>query len=73
MGILNFLSKPFAPEEDDSEFLDWYSERSTKTGISPNPYDQEHYYDYKAAYEAGEDKKTSERRIKTSIRRIRNR
>ena len=53
MAILDFLSKPFAPEEDDSEFLDWYSERSTKTGISSDPYEREHYYDYKAAYKAG--------------------
>ena len=53
MPILDFLAEPFAPEEDDPEFLDWYSERASKSGVSSDPYDPEQYYDYKAAYEAG--------------------
>ena len=53
MPILDFLAEPFTPEEDDPEFLDWYSERAIQSGISSDPYEPEHYYDYKAAYEAG--------------------
>ena len=52
MAILDFLAKPLAPEED-VEFLDWYRERAEKSGISLDPDEPEHYYDYRAAYEAG--------------------
>ena len=37
----------------EEEFLKWFSERASKSGINPNPYEPEHYYDYKAAYKAG--------------------
>ena len=54
MAILDFLSKPLAPQEDTG-FLDWYSDIAKKTNISPDPNDPKHYYDYRAAYEAGVD------------------
>jgi len=52
MGLLDFLSKPFEPEED-VEFLDWYSGVAERSNLSPDPDDPKHYYDYRAAYEAG--------------------
>ena len=54
MGVLDFLSKPMAPEEDD-EFSRWYSDIAEKSNLSPDPDDPRHYYDYRAAYEAGAD------------------
>ncbi len=56
MAILDFLSKPFSPDESDegdADFLDWYSRLAKKADINPNPDDPRHYYDYRAAYEAG--------------------
>ena len=52
MGILDFLSKPFAPEED-VEFSHWYSNIAEKSNLSSDPDDPRHYYDYRAAHEAG--------------------
>ena len=52
MAILDFLSRPLAPE-DDSEFLDWYSSIAEKSKLSHDPDDPRHYYDYRAAFEAG--------------------
>ena len=52
MGLIDFLSKPLAPEED-VEFSHWYSGIAEKSGISPDPDDPRHYYDYRAAYEEG--------------------
>ena len=55
MALLDFLSKPFRPEEssDESEFSEWYSGIAEKSNLSPNPDDPRLYYDYRAAYEAG--------------------
>ena len=56
MAILDFLSKPFSPNEfgeGEADFLDWYSSLAEKANISPDPDDPRHYYDYRAAYEAG--------------------
>ena len=52
MAILDFLSKPFEPEED-VEFLDWYSGVAERANLSPDPDDPRHYYDYRSAYKAG--------------------
>tara|TARA_R110000824_G_scaffold65983_3_gene171453 strand:+ start:143 stop:481 length:339 start_codon:yes stop_codon:yes gene_type:complete len=52
MGVLDFLSKPFKPEED-VEFAHWYSNIAEKSNLSPDPDDPKHYYDYRAAYESG--------------------
>ena len=52
MGIFDLLSKPLAPEEDD-EFSRWYSNIAERSNLSPDPDDPRHYYDYRAAYEAG--------------------
>jgi hypothetical protein len=54
MAILDFLSKPLAPEED-AEFLNWYSNIAERSNLSRDPDDPKHYYDYRAAYEAGAD------------------
>ena len=54
MGVLDFLSKPLKPEED-VEFLDWYLNIAERSGISSDPSDPKHYYNYRAAYEAGAD------------------
>ena len=53
MGLLDFISKPFEPGEDDPEFLDWYSKIAEKANLSSDPNDPRHYYDYRAAYESG--------------------
>jgi hypothetical protein len=60
MPILDFLSKPLRPTRvDDREvrkedmFLDWYSDIASKSNLSLNPDDPRHYYDYRAAFEAG--------------------
>ena len=52
MGLIDFLSKPLAPEED-VEFSHWYSNIAEKSNLSPDPDDPRHYYDYRSAYEAG--------------------
>ena len=52
MAVLDFLSKPLAPEED-VEFSHWYSNIAEKSNLSPDPDDPRHYYDYRAAYESG--------------------
>ena len=52
MAILDFLAKPLAPEEDP-EFSEWYSNIAERSNLNPNPDDPRHYYDYRAAYEAG--------------------
>ena len=39
--------------EDDAEFADAYSKYSKLNGLSPRPDDFKHYYDYRAAWEAG--------------------
>ena len=52
MGILDILSKPLAPEED-VEFSHWYSNIAEKSNLSTDPDDPRHYYDYRAAHEAG--------------------
>ena len=52
MGVLDFLSKPLAPDEDTG-FSEWYSDIAEKSNLSPDPSDPRHYYDYRAAYEAG--------------------
>ena len=52
MAVLDFLSKPLAPEED-VEFSHWYSNIAEKSNLSPDPDDPRHYYDYRAAHEAG--------------------
>tara|TARA_R100001594_G_scaffold11660_2_gene26116 strand:+ start:959 stop:1300 length:342 start_codon:yes stop_codon:yes gene_type:complete len=54
MAILDFLSKPFEPHRDQ-DFLEWYADIAKRSGVSSDPSDPRHYYDYKAAYEAGVD------------------
>ena len=52
MGVLDFISKPLAPKED-AGFSEWYSDIAERSNLSPDPDDPKHYYDYRAAYEAG--------------------
>ena len=37
----------------EDEFLSWYSNIAEKSNLSPDPDDPRHYYDYRAAHEAG--------------------
>ena len=53
MALLDFLSKPLKPEEEDAGFEEWYSEIARKSDLSPNPDDPRHYYNYRAAHKAG--------------------
>ena len=55
MALLDFLSKPLAPSEGDPQFSEWYSDIAERSNLSPDPDAPRHYYDYRAAYEAGVD------------------
>ena len=55
MAVFDILSRPFEPNKEDAEFLDWYSNLSERANISPDPDDPRHYYDYRAAYKEGVD------------------
>jgi hypothetical protein len=37
----------------DDQFQNWYSGWATQLGLSPDPYDPRHLYDYEAAWKAG--------------------
>ena len=37
----------------EQEFMDWYKSIAAQRDYDPNPYDPEHHYDYRAAYNAG--------------------
>jgi hypothetical protein len=39
-------------DQDPAGFRDWYGAVSNKLGISPDPDDPEHHYDYRAFYDA---------------------
>jgi hypothetical protein len=41
------------PPEEETQFQGWYSDVSRRTGLSPNPDDREHYYDYRRAWQDG--------------------
>lgn len=42
------------PEPTQRDFFDnWYANMAKQYGLNPNPYDSQHFYDYKAAYDAG--------------------
>lgn len=38
---------------DDAKFKDWYGGHAKKLGLDPNPDAPEHFYDYRAAFQAG--------------------
>ena len=42
---------PYDPNEID--FMNWYRSWSDKLGLDPDPYNPEHYYDYKSAWKNG--------------------
>lgn len=48
--------KPF----DEKAFQQWYGKAAADTGISPNPDDPEHYYDYRGAYASGVEPPTEQ-------------
>mgnify|MGYP006269209063 CR=1 FL=1 len=37
----------------ESAFRDWYKKKVVPMGLNPNPDDPRHFYDWRAAYEAG--------------------
>lgn len=39
--------------QQEAAFQKAYAKYAKKTGMSPNPDDKEHYYDYRSAYKAG--------------------
>ena len=60
MGIFDVLSKPLRPNEpfDEAGFSEWYSDVAEQVSdstftLNPDPDAPRHYYDYRAAYEAG--------------------
>jgi hypothetical protein len=55
MALLDFLAKPLVPEEEDPRFSEWYLDIAERSDLSTDPDDPRHYYDYRAAYEAGVD------------------
>ena len=38
---------------DEKKFQKWYTGHAKTLGLNPDPDDPKHYYDYRAAYEAG--------------------
>lgn len=42
-----------SPKVDEGRFQSWYHGMAKKHGLSPNPDDPEHFYDYRAAFSAG--------------------
>lgn len=46
-------SQQLSPFKNENDFSSWYSNIAKKTGINPNPDDPSHFYDYRAAYQAG--------------------
>ena len=55
MAILDFLSRPLKPSVggEDIGFSEWYRDIAEESGLSRDPDDPRHYYDYRSAYEAG--------------------
>jgi hypothetical protein len=43
------------PVFDEARFRKWYAERASRLGLSLNPDDPQHFYDYRAAFSAGAD------------------
>ena len=41
------------PNGEESAFQNWYSGIAGSTGLSPQPDDPEHHYDWRAAFRAG--------------------
>jgi hypothetical protein len=48
-GPIGFMLPKDETRFPEKDFQDWYANWSTKTGISPDPDDPKHYYDYRAA------------------------
>lgn len=50
--IIRFMSQkhPDWTPGMEKSFQSWYGAWANRTGISPNPDDPEHHYDYRAAY-----------------------
>jgi hypothetical protein len=38
---------------DIAAFDEWYAKHAARLGLNPDPYDPQHYYDYRAAFAAG--------------------
>ena len=38
---------------EEQQFRFWYSNHAQRWGLNPNPYDPQHFYDYKAAWKMG--------------------
>jgi hypothetical protein len=53
MATETLLSRVGQLENNESDFLSWYGNWATTTGLNSNPYDWRHYYDYRKAYEEG--------------------
>jgi hypothetical protein len=37
----------------NTDFMNWYKTVAQKYKLAPNPYDWQHFYDYRKAYDAG--------------------
>jgi hypothetical protein len=42
-------------EREEESFQKWYGERASKWKLDPNPDNPQHFYDYRAAYMAGDE------------------
>ena len=51
---------PNASAEQESAFQDWYAKQAYENGLSPNPDDPEHQYDWRAAHNAGAEGQLAE-------------
>jgi hypothetical protein len=42
------------PVDPEADFMRWYLDQASKTGINPNPDDPRHFYDFRGAYLSGQ-------------------
>jgi FMN phosphatase YigB (HAD superfamily) len=47
------------PGDAEAEFRKWYADRASRTGISSDPDEPEHFYDYRAAHRDGAEPEIS--------------
>lgn len=55
--------------QEEPEFQKAYAAYAKKTKLAPNPDDKEHYYDYRAAWRAGELNPNKENHLSSKYKR----
>jgi hypothetical protein len=50
---LGWQDDPVVKKHDEGQFRTWYAGHAKRLGLSPDPDEKEHHYDWRAAYRAG--------------------